>query len=308
MKVKKIVLAFSSEDIKNFLKLQDKVRIKEIIINDKVHFYGQYNILKVDVDFEGVLEFLKVVNNHIYVDIKSFKILKRNILNSLSKKVFNYVIKAFSEMEGVKFHGEHFVIDVLKVSEKYTRDFQGLDFKKFEAKDIGIEEGEVLVTFGGITIDTSVMDSDENVPYVDAEIVDESGATLDISLDDMKKYEKEFNEESFFQKIKNYGKTAGVSVVYAALILYYTYKDKNVPLKVKAISLGALGYFILPTDLIPDIFVVAGYTDDLIALVTAIQSITAYINDDIKLKARTKLDEWFDSIEEKDIDKVNEYL
>ncbi|EOR24702.1 DUF1232 domain-containing protein [Cytobacillus oceanisediminis] len=115
---------------------------------------------------------------------------------------------------------------------------------------------------------------------------------------------KHFSEEKFWAKLARYAKKAGSSVVYAVLLLYYTLQKPNVPKKVKATIIGALGYFILPIDLIPDFLVGIGYTDDLGALGIALFQVAMYIDDDIKSKARTKLAEWFgNKVDTTDIDK-----
>lgn len=119
--------------------------------------------------------------------------------------------------------------------------------------------------------------------------------------------EKHYSEEKFWKKLARFGKKAGSSVVYAVLLLYYTLQKPSVPKKVKATIIGALGYFILPIDLIPDFLVGIGYTDDLGALGIALFQVAMYIDDDIKSKARTKLTEWFgNKVDTSDIDeKIN---
>ncbi|HEO8420636.1 Uncharacterized conserved protein [Mycobacteroides abscessus subsp. abscessus] len=115
---------------------------------------------------------------------------------------------------------------------------------------------------------------------------------------------KHYSEEKFWGKLARFGKKAGSSVVYAVLLLYYTLQKPSVPKKVKATIIGALGYFILPIDLIPDFLVGIGYTDDLGALGIALFQVAMYIDDDIKSKAKTKLTEWFgNKVDTTDIDK-----
>lgn len=104
---------------------------------------------------------------------------------------------------------------------------------------------------------------------------------------------KHYNEDKFWAKLMRFGKKAGSSVVYAVLLLYYTLQKPEVPKKAKATIIGALGYFILPVDLIPDFAVGIGFTDDLGALGIALIQVAIYIDDEIKLKAKTKLAEWF---------------
>jgi uncharacterized membrane protein YkvA (DUF1232 family) len=105
--------------------------------------------------------------------------------------------------------------------------------------------------------------------------------------------EKHYSEEKFWGKLKRYGLKAGHSVVYTALLLYFVLQKPDVPKKSKMIIIGALGYFILPTDFIPDMAVGVGFTDDLGALGLALLQVAMYIDDEVKAKAKGKLSDWF---------------
>lgn len=109
----------------------------------------------------------------------------------------------------------------------------------------------------------------------------------------IKGYGKQYSEDSFWEKVKKFGKKAGVKVVYAALLLFYTLKDADVPPWAKSVIVGALAYFIAPIDLIPDFIPVAGYTDDFGTLIAAVAVVAKHINDDTRGKARAKLVSWF---------------
>jgi uncharacterized membrane protein YkvA (DUF1232 family) len=123
------------------------------------------------------------------------------------------------------------------------------------------------------------------------------------TFEQLKESEKHYSETKFWSKLKKYGKKAGSSVVYAVLLLYFTLQKPEVPAKTKAIIIGALGYFILPLDLIPDLAVGVGYTDDLGALGLALLQVAMYIDQDIKDQAKQKLVEWFgDQVDTSDVD------
>ena len=113
-----------------------------------------------------------------------------------------------------------------------------------------------------------------------------------------------FSEKKFWRKIQCYSKKAGVQVVYAALLLYYMMQSKEVPISAKAGIAAALAYFILPTDLIPDIALMIGYTDDIGVLLFTLSQLVDYITPEVREKARTKLGEWFGEIELKDVKKI----
>jgi uncharacterized membrane protein YkvA (DUF1232 family) len=113
---------------------------------------------------------------------------------------------------------------------------------------------------------------------------------MNINLPFMK---KSYSDSSFWLKLKQFAKKAGIKVVYTGLLLYYVLQSPNVPIKAKAIIVGALGYFISPIDLIPDILLGVGYTDDFSVLVGALVSVAMYVDKDVKHKAHTKIIEWF---------------
>ena len=107
-------------------------------------------------------------------------------------------------------------------------------------------------------------------------------------------YSINYDESSFWEKIKNFGKKAGREVVEKALILFFVLQDSATPAWARTVIIGALGYFIFPVDLIADIIPVAGYTDDLGVLLGAIATVAACISKEHKSKAQHKLSEWFD--------------
>ncbi len=114
-------------------------------------------------------------------------------------------------------------------------------------------------------------------------------------------YSKIYSEESLWKKIRQFSKSAGVTVVYAVLLLFYIMKDKDVGVKSKLTIAAALGYFILPTDAIFDFTPLIGYSDDLGVLLFALGQISANITPEIKEKARQKLGDWFGEINEDEL-------
>lgn len=106
-------------------------------------------------------------------------------------------------------------------------------------------------------------------------------------------YKKEYNEKNFFDKLKKVLKVVGVKGVYMLLLLYNTLQRKDIPPKEKSIIIGALGYFILPLDALPDITPIVGYSDDIFALGMAILKVMPYIDDEMKEKSREQIIKWF---------------
>ncbi|MBR5893566.1 MAG: DUF1232 domain-containing protein [Bacteroidaceae bacterium] len=114
---------------------------------------------------------------------------------------------------------------------------------------------------------------------------------------ELKKYEKEYSEDGLWDKIASVAKKAGLEVIYYALLLFYALQSPNVTVADKAKIIGALGYFILPLDLIPDFIPVAGYVDDGGLLLLVIKALSC-IDERVKQQAKSKLKEWFGNYDE----------
>lgn len=123
-----------------------------------------------------------------------------------------------------------------------------------------------------------------------------------------KDYSKHYSDKKFWDKVVKFGKTAGVKVTYTAMILYYTIQKPSVPKKAKGIVYGALGYFILPLDMIPDVIPVVGYADDIGMLLGAVAIIAMYIDAETKQKAKDKVVEWFGDSVMDDVVSVDEEI
>jgi uncharacterized membrane protein YkvA (DUF1232 family) len=73
------------------------------------------------------------------------------------------------------------------------------------------------------------------------------------------------------------------------LAAYYAAFDRQTPMQVKAALIGALAYFVLPVDAMPDILPLLGYTDDALVLVTALRMVSGHIRDEHREAARQAL-------------------
>lgn len=121
---------------------------------------------------------------------------------------------------------------------------------------------------------------------------------------DMERYQKYYSDKGLLNKIGRTCKRAGMKVVYYVLLLYYVLTDENTPIKHKMVIIGALGYFIFPADLIPDLLPFAGFTDDAAALVACLKAVMDNVTPEVRQHAIDKLHEWFDDVEN---GKVEEY-
>lgn len=120
--------------------------------------------------------------------------------------------------------------------------------------------------------------------------------------EDLEKYSSHYDENELWEKLRKFGRKAGIKVTYAALLLYYVLKNPATSSKDRAKIIGALGYFILPIDLIPDFIPIAGYTDDLAALTWGIYCVIKSITPEVKANAAAKLHEWFGDFDDHMLD------
>ena len=71
-----------------------------------------------------------------------------------------------------------------------------------------------------------------------------------------------------------------------AVAAYYCATDSTTPLAIRATLLGALAYFILPFDFIPDMILGLGYTDDAAVIFAAMKAAQAHITPEHRRLAR----------------------
>jgi len=116
---------------------------------------------------------------------------------------------------------------------------------------------------------------------------------MDYSKTDTTKYQKHYNENSFWKKIGKVARKVGEVVVLNALKLFYAMKMGKLSVGQVAIVVGALGYFISPLDLLPDLTPLVGYVDDAAVLAAAVATISACTDPQVVQAAKDKLKELF---------------
>ena len=120
----------------------------------------------------------------------------------------------------------------------------------------------------------------------------------------IERYQSNYSESGLWKKVKSVAKKAGIKTIYMVLLLHYVLKSPDVPLEDKAKIYGALGYFILPIDLIPDFIPAVGYSDDVSALAFALHAVWKNVTPEIKEQAQRKLREWFGSFDPDELENI----
>ena len=96
-------------------------------------------------------------------------------------------------------------------------------------------------------------------------------------------------------------KKAGIKVIYMALLLYYALDSTSLSVKDRALIIGALGYFILPLDLVSDLMPAIGFLDDAAILLAIVKLLIVGIDNKVIALAKGKLSQWFGNFNESEI-------
>jgi uncharacterized membrane protein YkvA (DUF1232 family) len=99
--------------------------------------------------------------------------------------------------------------------------------------------------------------------------------------------DREAVRRRFWRKLKRMA--ARLPFAEDLLAAYYCAFDKQTPRHVQASLLGAIAYFILPFDFVPDMLPMLGFTDDAAVLATAIKLVAGHITPDHREAARAAL-------------------
>ena len=113
---------------------------------------------------------------------------------------------------------------------------------------------------------------------------------IDLTVHDPQGFRRDEStvRRGFWRKIK---RTIG-TVPFSADILaaYFCAMDRQTPVYVRAVLMGAIAYFVLPADLIPDVIPGIGYADDASVIYAAVTTIGQHIKPEHQARARKYLD------------------
>ena len=122
-------------------------------------------------------------------------------------------------------------------------------------------------------------------------------------LEEATSYSKYYDDKRFWRKVRRIAQKVGGSVLKPVLLLFYMMKSDSVSLKDKAYIVGALGYFVLPIDIVPDFLAVLGYTDDLAVITLLIKYLKDNITPEIEMRVDAKIHDLMETKEEQEQEK-----
>lgn len=169
---------------------------------------------------------------------------------------------------------------------KFTDKLKSIDFSK-ASEAISNASSSLSTMFKKSTDSESVTDDlpqevneqDKELAGSTHELRDKVAQFIANNSDKLKQW---YSDNELDEKIKKNVKKAGAVVIYPVMMLYNLMKSPNTTVKDKMIIVAPLAYFILPTDLIPDIFVGIGYADDGIAIMASLRALASSITPEIQ--------------------------
>lgn len=96
-------------------------------------------------------------------------------------------------------------------------------------------------------------------------------------------------EKSFWAKVRRV--LARVPFGEDLVAAYYCALDRDTPGYVRAVLFGALAYFVLPADMVPDFLAGLGFTDDASVIAAAIAAVGSHIEPRHRDQARERLEQ-----------------
>ncbi|HEU4825051.1 MAG TPA: YkvA family protein [Dongiaceae bacterium] len=117
----------------------------------------------------------------------------------------------------------------------------------------------------------------------------------DLSPEDADKLKRDRSrvERDFWQKLK--ATCRKIPFIDDLTAVYYCAMDPATPLQVKAILFGALAYFVVPFDIVPDFVAVFGFGDDAAVLYAAVRAVLPHIKPAHRARAKDALDKLLQS-------------
>jgi uncharacterized membrane protein YkvA (DUF1232 family) len=96
------------------------------------------------------------------------------------------------------------------------------------------------------------------------------------------------DQERFWRKVRRVA--ARIPFAEDLLAAYFCAVDRHTPTYVRAVLCGAVAYFVLPADMIPDVLAPLGFTDDASVIAAALAAVGSHLRPHHRDAARARLD------------------
>jgi uncharacterized membrane protein YkvA (DUF1232 family) len=272
MKITKTEVKLKSQDlisiIEEFVEVPN-LNITEIIIDNSLKIEGNYKFGRT-IKFSVSLAMHGYNRDSITFSLQKVKVSKIGVFNWIKKIVLNKLLNKL-DIGGVKGEGDLVTIELNKIMDLLPI-YLKIDLNTFE-----INNDELIVAVENIVFHMKKPNEKaENMKKIDEENIAENMVFLNRN-----KVEDKYTIVR--EKIGNKAPDKFEKVIEYAFLLpdilalfYRLFKDKRVPLKIKLIIGGVIGYLASPIDILPDFVPFVGKLDD---LALAFYALDKVIND-----------------------------
>jgi uncharacterized membrane protein YkvA (DUF1232 family) len=157
----------------------------------------------------------------------------------------------------------------------------------------------------GVKMAHSAGELSENVVHSAGEINEKVVAYISENGEKLKQF---YSDSKLLEKIQGALKTAGAMVLYPVMILFNLMRSPSTSVQDKMMIVAPLAYFILPTDLIPDYLVGAGYIDDGAAIMTCLQKVSTLITSELIEQTNKQYQQMIGKVDEEVFDKITKQI
>lgn len=126
--------------------------------------------------------------------------------------------------------------------------------------------------------------------------------------DNIDKFQQWYSDNQLNEKLSIVAKKVGATLIYPVLLLYNLLKSTDTNAGDKCFIIASLAYFIMPADVIPDMMIGLGYSDDALALSTALNRISSSITPELMELTKRQCEELIGHIDDKIIGDIKTQL
>ncbi|MGN0144535.1 MAG: YkvA family protein [Clostridium sp.] len=259
MNISEVNVKLSNQDIlsilNEFIKIQG-LELKNVIISDGIILRGTFKKI-IGIDFQIKVDILKCTDNKVFVRISKVKAMNIGIFRIIRSLILKQISKIFKDY-GIENNRDIAIIDIKKI-------LSSVPYIDFEVNELYIRGSELWVELcsievsvaGGLIKETEPENTDESEDNEEADLLQ----NIDKIEDNYSKGRKKL-ENKLPDKVKSYKDYLFILPDIVTLI-YRLLKDKRVPIKTKLIMSAAIGYMMVPSDIIPDKIPFIGAIDDI---------------------------------------------
>lgn len=271
MRVSAVNIELKSNDIlsmiEEFVKV-DGLSITSIDINKGLTVKGEFR-KGLAIGFKATCTITGVEDNKLRIKLFSASLMSLGIIKPFRKLGLKIGLKGFKE-QGISVSGDEIIIDINKILENVP--FVNLNLDK-----VCVEDQTIKVNVKEINFSLSKMQEKSMEVAVEHKVEGQVKDDDYIMHIDVKKVEDSYTKgreiavNHIPDSVKDYKDYIMILPDLVALI-FRLFKDKRVPMKNKLILASALGYSVLPIDILPDKLPIIGSLDELTLIFFALNT------------------------------------